>query len=334
MKNSKIFITGSEGFIGSHLTEALVRSGLHVKAFVLYNSLNSWGWLENIEKDLMDKVEVVAGDIRDSSSLQAALEGCEIVFHLAALIGIPYSYQAPESYVDTNIKGTLNLLQIAKKMQIKRFIHTSTSEVYGTAKTVPITESHPLHAQSPYAATKIAADHLVLSFFQSFGLPATILRPFNTYGPRQSARAVIPAIIIQILEGKKKIQLGSLHPTRDLVFIEDTVNAFIQTLSATSIDGEVIHFGTGQEISIERLAKMIAEILNVKIEIHSCSDRVRPPSSEVERLVADASKAEKILKWVPKYKGLDGMKKGLTETVAWLMKKENLEMYKAKLYNV
>jgi len=328
----KILVTGAEGFIGSHLTEALLASGHRVRAFVLYNSFGSHGWLDQLNPSLKGALGIFMGDVRDPHGVRKAMEGCDAVLHLAALIGIPYSYHSPDTYVDTNIKGTLNVLQAARELGVKRVIHTSTSEVYGTAQTVPIREDHPLEGQSPYSATKIGADQLALSFHRSFGLPVTILRPFNTYGPRQSARAVIPTIITQILRGKKEISLGSLHPTRDLVYVEDTVAGFINALEAPGIEGEVIHIGTGQEISIENLAQLIAELMGAKIKIHSSGERVRPDQSEVERLVADPAKAKKLLKWQPQHHGLEGLKKGLLKTIDWFRKPENLQFYEDSRY--
>jgi len=334
MKKQSILITGADGFIGSHLTEALVRSGRKVRAFVLYNSFNSYGWLDHCPKDVKGHFETFSGDIRDPHGVKEAMKGCEAVFHLAALIGIPYSYYSPDTYVDTNIKGTLNILQAARALGITRVIHTSTSEVYGTARFVPIAEDHPLQGQSPYSATKIGADQLALSFHSSFGLPITILRPFNTYGPRQSARAVIPAIITQILKGKKEISLGSLHPTRDLVYVEDTVAGFVNALKAPGIGGEVIHLGTGYEISIGTLAKTVAGLMGTEVKIKGSQERVRPAKSEVERLVADPAKAKKLLKWQPQHHGLEGLKKGLLKTIEWFRKPENLRSYEDDRYIV
>jgi len=269
MSNSRVLITGSDGFIGSHLTETLVRLGYRVRAFVFYNSFNSWGWLDQCDPDVKNNVEIVAGDIRDPYSVRAAVMGCDYVLHLAALIAIPYSYNSPDSYVDTNIKGTLNVLQAARDLGIKRVIHTSTSEVYGTARFVPITEDHPLQAQSPYSATKIGADQLAYSFFSSFGMPIVICRPFNTYGPRQSARAIIPTIISQILAGKNQIQLGSLTPTRDFNYVKDTASGFIQILNSDKGHGEVVNIGSNYEISIGDTVKLIADILGTKIEVET-----------------------------------------------------------------
>ena len=329
---AKVLVTGSEGFIGSHLADALVCQGHTVRAFVLYNSFGSHGWLEQIEKNKRSGLDVFMGDVRDPSGVREAMKGCEAVLHLAALIGIPYSYHSPDTYVDTNIKGTLNILQAARDLDVKRVIHTSTSEVYGTAQMVPIREDHPLQGQSPYSATKIGADQLALSFHRSFGLPVVILRPFNTYGPRQSARAVIPTIITQILKGKKEISLGSLHPTRDLVYVEDTVAGFIEALADRQIEGEVIQLGTGHEISIGNLAQLIADLMEVKIKIHSADERVRPERSEVDRLVADPAKAERLLKWKPEHSGMEGLKKGLRKTIDWFRQPQNLRHYEKDHY--
>ncbi|NCY21654.1 NAD-dependent epimerase/dehydratase family protein [bacterium] len=328
----KILVTGSEGFIGSHLTEALLAAGHKVRTFVLYNSFNSWGWLDHAEPKIKEDLDVFLGDIRDPHGVRKAMEGCDAVLHLAALIGIPYSYHSPDAYVETNIKGTLNILQAARDFGIRRVIHTSTSEVYGTALTVPIREDHPLQGQSPYSATKIGADQLALSFHRSFGLPVTVLRPFNTYGPRQSARAVIPTIITQILKGKKEISLGSLHPTRDLVYVEDTAAGFVLALKAPKIEGEVIQLGTGHEISIGDLAEMIARLMGARIKIRGARERVRPAASEVERLVADPGKAEKLLHWKPKTQGLAGLERGLLKTIKWFRQRENLKYYEDNRY--
>jgi len=334
MARNIILITGADGFIGSHLTEALVRAGHKVRAFVLYNSFNSWGWLDHCAPEVKGQFKVFPGDIRDPHGVKEAMRGCESVLHLAALIGIPYSYHSPDTYVDTNIKGTLNILQAARDLGVKRVIHTSTSEVYGTARFVPITEDHPLQGQSPYSATKIGADQLALSFHSSFELPITILRPFNTYGPRQSARAVIPTIITQILKGKKEISLGSTHPTRDLNYVEDTVDGFIKALDAPKIEGEVINIGTGFEISVGNLAHMIAKLMGTKIAIKESSERVRPTDSEVERLLADNRKAKEMLKWSPKNSGLAGLSQGLAQTIEWFRNPDNLKKYPSDHYVV
>ena len=331
---SKILITGSDGFIGSHLTEALVRAGHSVRAFVMYNSFNSWGWLDQSPKDIRDNLDVFAGDIRDPHGVKTAMKGCDTVLHLAALIAIPYSYHSPDTYIDTNIKGTLNVLQAARELGVKRIVHTSTSEVYGSARFVPITENHPLQGQSPYSATKIAADQLAYSFYASFGLPVTIARPFNTYGPRQSARAVIPTIITQIANGKKQIKLGAVSPTRDFNFVHDTVAGFIAAMKSDKGLGEVINFGSNFEISIGDTAQLIAEAMNCKIEIITDEARLRPENSEVERLWADNSKAKTLFGWQPNYGGRDGFKRGIAETAQWFTRPENLRGYKADIYNL
>jgi dTDP-glucose 4,6-dehydratase len=333
MKN-KILVTGADGFIGSHLTETLVRAGYEVKAFVLYNSFNSWGWLDHCAADVKGKFEVFAGDIRDPHGVKEAMKDCDTVLHLAALIAIPYSYHSPDTYVDTNIKGTLNVLQASRELGVRRVVHTSTSEVYGSARFVPITEEHPLQGQSPYSATKIAADQLAYSFYASFHLPVVVARPFNTYGPRQSARAVIPTIITQIASGKKKIKLGAVSPTRDFNFVKDTVAGFIAVLESDKGCGEVINFGSNFEISVGDTARLIAEVMNADIEILTDEVRLRPTHSEVERLWADNSKARELFGWAPKYAELDGFKRGLAETVEWIEDADNLRGYKADIYNI
>jgi dTDP-glucose 4,6-dehydratase len=330
----QILITGADGFIGSHLTETLVRQGWNVRAFVMYNSFNSWGWLDHCSADVKGSFEVFAGDIRDPYGVKEAMRGCDAVLHLAALIAIPYSYHSPDTYVDTNIKGTLNVLQAARELGVKRLIHTSTSEVYGTAKFVPITEEHPLQGQSPYSASKISADQLAYSFFASFELPVVIARPFNTYGPRQSARAVIPTIITQIAHGKKQIKLGAVSPTRDFNYVHDTVSGFIAALNSEFGLGEVVNFGSNFQISIGETAYLIAEAMNTEIEVVSDESRIRPKKSEVERLWADNSKARKLFGWEPKYSGRNGFKRGLIETADWFMQKDNLRGYKADIYNI
>ena len=330
----KILVTGADGFIGSHLTETLVREGYSVRAFVMYNSFNSWGWLDGINEEVKEDLEVFAGDIRDPHGVNEAMRDCDAVLHLAALIAIPYSYHSPDTYVDTNVKGTLNVLQAARKMGLKRVIHTSTSEVYGTARFVPITEEHPLQGQSPYSASKIGADQLAYSFFSSFDLPVVVVRPFNTYGPRQSARAVIPTIITQILVGAKMLTLGSVTPTRDFSYVQDTVDAFISALKSDKGLGEVINIGSNFEISIADVAMLIADQMNVKIEITSKSERIRPVNSEVERLWADNSKALELFKWSPKFAGHEGLAHGLQETIDWFTIPENLQRYKSDVYNL
>lgn len=330
----KVLITGAGGFIGSHLTEEFIRRGYDVRAFVLYNSYNTWEWLDHSPQEIKDQIEIFSGDIRDPHGVKKAMQGCDLVFHLAALIAIPYSYHSPDTYVDTNIKGTLNVLQAARELGVEKIIHTSTSEVYGTARFVPITEDHPLQGQSPYSATKIAADQLAMSFYYSFGTPVTIIRPFNTYGPRQSARAIIPTVITQIASGAKKIKLGALHPTRDFNFIKDTVDGFIAGFKAQDAIGEVINIGSGYEVSIHDAANNIAQIMDADLEIETEEARIRPEKSEVERLVADNTRAKKLLHWEPKYGGPEGFKKGLTETIDWFTQPENLSLYKTGIYNI
>jgi dTDP-glucose 4,6-dehydratase len=331
---TKLLVTGADGFIGSHLTEELVRRGHEVKAFVLYNSFNSWGWLDRCAPEVQGQFEVFAGDIRDPHGVKQAMQGCEAVLHLAALIAIPYSYHSPDTYVDTNVKGTLNVLQAARELGLGRVVHTSTSEVYGTAQFVPITEAHPLQGQSPYSATKIAADQLAYSFYTSFNLPVIIARPFNTYGPRQSARAVIPTIITQIANGQRQIKLGAVSPTRDFNYVKDTVAGFIAALEAKQGDGEVVNFGSNYEISIGDTAQLIAEAMNTEIEIITDEVRLRPEKSEVNRLWADNTKAKQLLGWAPAYGNRDGFKQGLAETAQWFTEDDNLQAYKANLYNL
>ena len=330
----KVLVTGADGFIGSHLVEALLARGHDVRAFVLYNSFNSWGWLDQLPAETLKSLDVFAGDIRDPNGVRVAMKGCDAVLHLAALIAIPYSYHSPDTYVDTNIKGTLNVLQAARELGLRRVVHTSTSEVYGTARFVPITESHPLQGQSPYSATKIAADQLAFSFYTSFSVPVVIARPFNTYGPRQSARAVIPTIISQIASGMRQIRLGAVTPTRDFNFVADTVAAFIATLETDAGVGEVINFGSNFEVSIEDTARLIAEVMSVEIDIVTDEDRLRPANSEVERLWADNTKARELLGWTPAYAGRDGLRRGLAETTAWFCYPKNLAGYKADRYNI
>ena len=330
----KILVTGADGFIGSHLTEQLIRQGYDVRPFVLYNSFGSWGWLDQAPEDIKSSIDVFAGDIRDPYGVRAAMKGCDVVLHLAALIAIPYSYHSPDTYVDTNIKGTLNILQAAKDLNVSRIIQTSTSEVYGSARFVPITEEHPLQGQSPYSASKIAADQLAYSFFASFGLPVVIARPFNTYGPRQSARAVIPAIITQIASGKHELKLGAINPTRDFNFVADTVNAFICALESEKGIGEVVNFGSNFEISIGDTLNLIAELMGVEVKVVTDEVRMRPEKSEVQRLWADNQKAFELFNWRPTYAGKEGFRKGLGETIEWFLNKQNLNGYKAGQYNI
>ncbi len=327
-------VTGADGFIGSHLTEALVRDGYDVRAFVQYNSFNNWGWLEHVSQEVKSNIEVFSGDIRDPHGVKKSMMDRTTVLHLASLIGIPFSYHSPDTYVDTNVKGTLNILQAARELNIRKLVHTSTSEVYGTAQYVPIDEKHPLQGQSPYSASKIAADQLAYSFYNSFDLPVVTLRPFNTYGPRQSARAVLPTIIIQLLSGKNKVKLGAQHPTRDFNFIKDTVSAFVAAIEGNLGLGEVINIGSNFEISIKQAADEIAKILNKDIEIISDDSRLRPEKSEVDRLWADNTKAQKILSWKPSYSEITGFNRGLVETIEWFSIAKNLELYKTEIYNV
>jgi NAD dependent epimerase/dehydratase len=334
MKMKKILITGADGFIGSHLTEELVRQGYDVKAFVLYNSFNSWGWLDSCSEDIKGKFEVFSGDIRDPNGVRHAMKGCDAVFHLAALIAIPYSYHSPDTYIDTNVKGTLNVVQAARDLGISKVVHTSTSEVYGTAQFVPITEEHPLKGQSPYSASKIGADQIAYSFYASFETPVTILRPFNTYGPRQSARAIIPTIITQIASGIRKIRLGSITPTRDFNYVADTVAGFIAALKSERTNGEVINIGSNFEVSVGDTANLIAEIMNLQIEWEVDEERIRPKNSEVERLWASNTKAKRVLDWEPKFGGREGLKKGLEKTIQWFNDTNNLAKYKSNIYNI
>ena len=331
---SSVLVTGSDGFIGSHLVEELVISGYKVTAFVQYNSFNSWGWLDNCTPKVKEKLTVVSGDIRDPHGVKNAMSGCDAVAHLAALIAIPFSYNSPDSYVDTNVKGTLNVLQAARELSVKRVIHTSTSEVYGTAKFVPITEEHLLQGQSPYSATKIAADQLAYSFFKSFELPVVTLRPFNTYGPRQSARAVIPTVITQIASGAKEIQLGALSPTRDFSYVLDTVKGFAAAIGSNKGIGEVINLGSGFEISIGDTADLIANLMGQKVKITLDNKRIRPKDSEVERLFASNAKAKELFGWEPSEPGLGGFESGLKKTIDWFINPENLTSYKSSVYNI
>jgi len=334
LNHKKVLVTGAGGFIGSHLVEELLKRSCHVKAFVHYNSLNRWGWLDYLPGVIPgaagDRLEIFTGDIRDPNGVREAMNGCEVVFHLAALIGIPYSYHSPDVYVDTNVKGTLNILQAARLTGVKKILHTSTSEVYGTAQFVPITEEHPVNPQSPYAATKAGADFLALTFYRSFGTPVIVVRPFNTYGPRQSARAVIPTIITQLLTGDGKITLGSLTPTRDLNFVKDTANGFIKAAECEGALGEVVNLGSDFEISIGELAHKIAAILGKPIQIQSAEERVRPGKSEVERLWASNAKAKKLFGWSPRY----NLDQGLKATIDWFLESNQLSNYKPGIYNV
>ena len=330
----KVLITGADGFIGSHLTEKLIRQGYDVRAFVYYNSFNSWGWLDQSSPEIKQNLDVFAGDIRDPHGVKESMKGCTHVLNLAALIAIPYSYHSPDTYVDTNIKGTLNVVQAARELSIEKVVHTSTSEVYGTAQYVPIDEEHPLQGQSPYSATKIAADQMALSFYRSFDTPVTIIRPFNTYGPRQSARAVIPTIIGQLAAGNTTIKLGAISPTRDFNYVKDTVNGFISVMNSDKSVGEVINIGSNYEVSIGETAEMIADIMNINLSIETDEQRLRPDKSEVERLWAANQKAKDLLGWTPNYGGKEGFRKGLEETIEWFTNPKNLASYKMDVYNI
>jgi len=324
----KILVTGAEGFIGSHLTELLVNEGYDVRAMVQYNSFNNWGWIDTFDKEVKDKLDIFLGDVRDPNGVRTAMEGVDAVFHLAALIAIPYSYHSPDMYVDTNIKGTLNILQAARDLGTKRILVTSTSEVYGTAQYVPIDEKHPYQGQSPYSATKIGADRLAESFYRSFNLPVTIVRPFNTYGPRQSARAVIPTIITQLLSGKEEIKLGSLTPTRDFNYVKDTASGFLEIYKSDKTIGEEINIATQREISIGDLANELIRQINPNAKIICDEQRVRPEKSEVNRLLGCNEKIKRLTSWAPQYT----FEEGLAETIEFL--RNNLDKYKVDIYNV
>ena len=330
LAGKKVLVTGADGFIGSHLVESLLAHGCKVKAFVYYNSFNSWGWLDTLPLETQKKLEIFQGDIRDPNGVREAVKGCEVVFHLAALIAIPFSYHSPDSYVDTNIKGTLNVLQAAKDFGIEKVLVTSTSEVYGTALYAPIDEKHPFQGQSPYSATKIGADRLAESFYRSFDTPVVIVRPFNTYGPRQSARAVIPTVITQLLSGKDELNLGSLTPTRDFNFVKDTASGFIHLAESDKTVGEEVNIASGTEISIGRIAEILINEINPKAKIVTTEDRLRPEKSEVNRLLGDATKIKNLTSWKQEY----SMERGLAETVKWFREPQNLSRYKAWLYNI
>ncbi len=330
LKDKKVLITGADGFIGSHLTERLLDEGCQVKAFVYYNSFNSWGWLDSLSKEKKERIEIFSGDIRDPNGVRTAMQNIDVVFHLAALIAIPYSYHSPDSYVDTNIKGTLNVIQAARDLNLERVLVTSTSEVYGTAQFVPITELHPKQGQSPYSATKIGADHIAESFYRSFDLPVTIVRPFNTFGPRQSARAVIPTIITQLLNGVEEIKLGDLTPTRDLLYVKDTANGFIDIAKCTELIGHEVNIATQSEISVGDLAQEIINQLNPSARIIADEIRLRPSKSEVFRLFGSNEKLKNYTDWKQNY----SLQEGLAETIEWFSNKENLKQYKADIYNI
>lgn len=330
IKNKKILVTGADGFIGSHLVERLLAENCQIRAFVCYNSFNSWGWLDSLSKDKLQQIEIFSGDIRDPNGVANAMKDIDIVFHLAALIAIPYSYHSPDTYIDTNIKGTLNIVQAAKNQGIERVLVTSTSEVYGTAMYVPIDENHPRQGQSPYSASKIGADAIADSFYRSFELPVTIVRPFNTYGPRQSARAVIPTIITQLLNGTNEIKLGSLHPTRDLLFVKDTVNGFIEIAKSDKTIGQEVNIAMQEEITIGDLAQNIIDQINPNVRIISDEIRLRPEKSEVERLFGSNKKIKELTNWLPKYT----LANGIAETIEWFSQKDNLKSYKSDIYNI
>lgn len=334
LSKKKILVTGADGFIGSHLVEHLVAQGYDVRAFVLYNSFNTWGWLDHAPAEVRQSIEVIAGDIRDPYGVKAAMRGCDVVLHLAALIAIPYSYHSPDTYVDTNVKGTLNIVQAARELGIERVVHTSTSEVYGTALFVPITEEHPLQGQSPYSASKIGADQMALSFFSSFETPVTVIRPFNTYGPRQSARAVIPTIITQIASGMRQIKLGATHPTRDFNFVKDTVRGFVSVAESDAAAGQVVNVASSFEISIADTADLIAEVMGADVEFVCDAERMRPAASEVERLFGSNAKVLELTGWQPEYGGGEGFRRGLAETAEWFANPDNLAFYKAGQYNI
>jgi NAD dependent epimerase/dehydratase len=331
---SRILVTGADGFIGSHLVETLVREGRAVRAFVFYNSFNSAGWLDHVAPDVAGNFEVVSGDVRDPHGVREAMRGCRIVMHLAALVGIPFSYHSPDAYVETNVRGALNVLQAARDLGVDRVVVTSTSEVYGSARVVPITEEHSVNAQSPYAATKIAADQLALAFHRSFDLPIAVLRPFNTYGPRQSARAVVPAIIGQIAAGSRKLKLGALHPTRDFSFVGDTARGFVQIADCDGAIGQVANIGSGFEISIGDVAALIAKLMVADIEIETDPERVRPAHSEVDRLLAATTKAERLFCWKPQFGGREGFSRGLAKTIEWFCDPANRARYDATKYYI
>jgi NAD dependent epimerase/dehydratase len=330
LTGKKVLITGADGFIGSHLTEQLIEEGCRVKAFVYYNSFNSWGWLDTLPKEILAQIEIFTGDVRDPNGVRTAMQGCEVVFHLAALIAIPYSYHSPDSYIDTNIKGTLNIVQAAKDLGVQKVLITSTSEVYGTALYVPIDEKHPRQGQSPYSATKIGADSLADSFYRSFNLPVTIVRPFNTFGPRQSARAVIPTIITQLLNGASEIKLGALHPTRDLLYVKDTAKGFIAAAKADNLIGHEVNLATNSEITIGDLAQKLIDAINPKAQIVSDDLRLRPEKSEVERLFGCNKKITSMTNWLPSH----SLDQGLAKTIEWFADKQNLAKYKSDIYNI
>lgn len=329
-KQTTVLVTGADGFIGSHLVELLLDEGYRVRAFCLYNSFGTWGWLDNFPKEKLEQLDIFMGDVRDPNGVRTAMKGCSIVYHLAALIAIPYSYHSPDSYIDTNVKGTLNILQAAKDLEVERVLVTSTSEVYGTAQFVPITEAHPRQPQSPYSASKIGADCMAESFYRSFDLPVTIVRPFNTYGPRQSARAIIPTIITQLLAGFEEIQLGDLTPTRDLLFVKDTARGFLAIAKSCELIGEDCNIATNSEITMQKMADTLVKLINPQAKIVQDPKRLRPTKSEVFRLFGDNTKIQQYTNWKPNYT----LQQGLQATIDWFANKENLRLYKPGIYNV
>ena len=330
MNKGKVLVTGADGFIGSHLVEELLSQGYTVKAFCMYNSFNTWGWLDSFPKEKLEQVEIFTGDVRDPNGIRVAMQDCSMVFHLAALIAIPYSYHSPDSYIDTNVKGTLNVLQAARALNVERILVTSTSELYGTAQFVPITELHPRQPQSPYSASKIGADCMAESFYRSFNLPVTIVRPFNTYGPRQSARAIIPTIITQLLAGFDEVKLGDLTPTRDLLFVKDTAKGFIEIAKSSELIGEDCNIATNSEISMQKMADTLVELINPNAKIIQDAQRIRPAKSEVFRLFGDNAKILKYTNWKQEH----SLKEGLQKTIDWFSDKNNLKQYKPGIYNV
>ena len=330
MINKKVLVTGSDGFIGSHLVEELLDQNFQIKAFCLYNSFNSWGWLDSISQKKLNEIEIISSDVRDYNSVKKAMKGCDVVIHLAALIAIPYSYDSPESYIETNIKGTLNVIQAAKELNIERVLITSTSEVYGTAQYVPIDEKHPKQPQSPYSASKIGADSIAESFYRSFETPISIVRPFNTYGPRQSARAIIPTIISQLLNGSDQIKLGDLRPTRDFVYVKDTAKAFIEILKCKELIGHECNISSNSEVSMQNIVDQLIKLINPNAKIISDSNRIRPVKSEVFRLFGDNTKIKNYTNWNPEF----NLEKGLKETIDWFSDANNLKYYKSGIYNV
>lgn len=330
----KVLVTGADGFIGSHLVERLIMEGFEVRALAAYNSFNSWGWLDQLSEDVRSETEVVVGDIRDPDGVRTIMSGCELVMHLAALIAIPYSYRAPHSYLETNVKGTLNVLQAAKDLNVGRVVHTSTSEVYGTARYVPIDEEHPLQGQSPYSATKIAADQMALAYHRSFGTPVSVIRPFNTYGPRQSSRAVIPTVITQVLAGNERVKLGALNPTRDFTFVSDTVKGFLAIAKSELAVGEVINVCSGFEISVAETTRLIGELMGVEISVLADEQRLRPERSEVERLFGDKSKAQRLTGWSPEYTSRDGFARGLRKTIDWFSSEQGRTVSKVDTFTI